>query len=238
MKAVILAGGKGTRLAPYTYVLPKPLMPVGDRAILEVLLKQICRAGIHDVTITVGHLASLLQAYFKDGQQYGITINYVTEDHPLGTAGSLAFVDGLEDSFLVCNGDVLTLLDLPKFIQFHNTHGGACTIAMHKYIQKINLGVIEQNDGDYTVSGYIEKPTLDYNVSMGLYMFEPCVLKYIPRGQYYDFPDLVHALLDDGQKVVGYPFTGYWRDLGNPDDYSQACIDFEAMREQFLPGEA
>ena len=235
MKAVILAGGKGTRLAPYTYVLPKPLMPVGDRAILEILLRQISRAGIHKVTLTVGYLASLMQAFFQDGKQLGLSIDYCYEDHPLGTAGPLAFVKDLQTTFLVSNGDVLTLLDLADFLRFHHEQGGICTIAMHKRQQKVNLGVIEQNNGDHRVTGYIEKPTLDYKVSMGIYCFEPRVLQYIPQGEYLDFPNLVHKLLDAGEKVVGYPYDGYWRDLGNPEDFTQACVDFEAMRSQFLP---
>lgn len=237
MKAVILAGGKGTRLAPYTYVLPKPMMPVGDKAILEVLLQQISRAGIKKVTLAVGHLASLMQAFFKDGSQYGVKIDYAFEPKPLGTAGPLANVAGLDKTFLVTNGDVLTLLDFTDFLKFHQQQGGICTIAMHKRQEKINLGVIEQDNGEYVVTGYVEKPTLNYKVSMGLYLFEPRVLDYIPKGEHLDFPDLVHKLLAAGERVIGYPFEGYWRDLGNPQDFTQACDDFETMRSQFLPEE-
>lgn len=233
MKAVILAGGKGTRLAPFTYVLPKPLMPIGDRAILEVLLKQISRTGIKRVTLAVGYLASLIQAFFGDGSQYGLEIDYAYEETPLGTAGPLAFVPGITKTFLVSNGDVLTLLDFADFLRFHQEQGAICTIAMHQRQEKINLGVIEQNNGDLRVTGYVEKPTLNYKVSMGIYIFEPRVLDYIPRGQYLDFPDLVHKLLDAGEKVVGYPYDGYWRDLGNPEDFNQACADYESMRSQF-----
>lgn len=123
MKAVILAGGKGTRLAPFTYILPKPMMPVGDHAILEVLLKQLSYSGIKDIVLTVGHLAELMQAYFKDGQQYGLKISYSVEDQPLGTAGPLTLLDSLDETFLVCNGDVLTLLDVNDLIQFHREQG-------------------------------------------------------------------------------------------------------------------
>jgi NDP-sugar pyrophosphorylase family protein len=235
MKAIILAGGRGTRLAPYTYVLPKPMMPVGNKAILEILLRQMKRAGINHVVLTVGHLAGLMQAFFQDGQQYDLDITYSFEPKPLGTAGPLAMVPGLDKTFLVSNGDVLTTLDINNFFEFHHQHGGICTIAMHERKVKIDLGVIERNHDDFQVTDYIEKPTLDYCVSMGLYIFEPEVLKYIPQGEYLDFPNLVHKLLDAGEKVVGYPFDGYWMDLGNPEDYAQANKDFERMRTQFLP---
>ncbi len=237
MKAVILAGGKGTRLAPYTTVLPKPMMPIGDRAILEVLLYQIRKAGIKEVTLAVGHLAGLMQAYFKDGQQYDLKIDYCIEEKPLGTAGPLAAIGGLDSTFLVSNGDVLTQLKLKDLIRFHKEQGGICTIAMHARKMKINLGVIEMNDGDHRVTGYVEKPTLDYTVSMGIYVFEPKVLDYIPKGEYFDFPDLVKKLIAAGEPVIGYPYSGYWQDLGNPEDYAEACKDFETMRDKFLPQE-
>ncbi len=234
MQAVILAGGKGTRLAPYTRVFPKPMMPIGDKTILEILLYQMKRAGINHVALTVGHLSGLMRAFFQDGSQYDLNITYVHENTPLGTAGPLANVPGLSKTFLVSNGDVLTLLDISDLLHFHRQNKGICTIAMHHRQIKVDLGVIEQ-DGDYRIKGYIEKPTIDYKVSMGLYVFEPRVLEYIPQGQYLDFPDLVHKLLAAGEKVVGYPFDGYWQDLGRPDDYEQAANDFENMRSLFLP---
>ncbi len=236
MKAVVLAGGKGTRLAPYTTILPKPLMPIGDMPILEVLLRQMKRSGINHVVLTVGHLASLLQSYFGTGQQWDLDITYSHEDKPLGTAGPIALISGLEKTFLVTNGDVLTTLDLKKLIAYHKKKGGIATIAAHRRQVKIDLGVI-QWDGDGWVSGYIEKPTNDYTVSIGVYVFEPRVLDYIPVGQYLDFPDLILKLLANGEKVSGYVFDGYWMDLGRPDDYSQANQDFVQMKSQFLPEE-
>lgn len=235
MRAVILAGGRGTRLAPYTYVLPKPMMPIGDKAILEILLRQMKRAGINHVVLTVGHLAGLMRAFFQDGQQYDLDITYSYEATPLGTAGPLALVPNLDKTFMVSNGDVLTLLDFNDFINFHHEQGGICSIAMHKHKVHIDLGVVEQNNGDYVITGYVEKPTLDYRVRMGVYIFEPRVLDYIPKNEYLDFPDLVKTLLANGERVMGYPFDGYWRDLGNPGDYTQACLDFDQMRSQFLP---
>jgi NDP-sugar pyrophosphorylase family protein len=234
MKAVVLAGGKGARLAPYTRVFPKPMMPIGDKAILEILLLQMRRAGIDEVILTVGHLAGLMRAFFQDGSHLGLHITYSYEDHPLGTAGPLAGIDGLDETFMVCNGDVLTTLNLAELVAFHKANQGIATIASHRRKVKIDLGVI-QMDGSCQVTGYVEKPTIDYSVSMGLYVFEPGVLKHIPYAQYLDFPDLVKTLIAAGEKVVAFPFEGYWQDLGRPDDYEQANLDFEKMRSLFLP---
>ena len=236
MKAVVLAGGKGTRLAPYTKILPKPLMPIGDMPILEVMLKQMKRAGITDVTLTVGHLANLMRTFFMDGQQWGMNISYSYEEKPLGTAGPLSLLQGLDSTFLVTNGDVLTTLDLRELVAFHKSHGGIATIAVHKRQVKIDLGVI-QWDRDGRIGGYLEKPTYDYTVSMGIYVFEPQVMKFIPFNLYLDFPELVLKMIAAGEKVVGYAFDGYWMDLGRPDDYALAADDFASMREKFLPEE-
>jgi NDP-mannose synthase len=237
MKAVVLAGGKGTRLLPYTRILPKPLVPIGDMPILEVLLHQLRCAGVEDVVLTVGHLSELMRAFFQDGRQFGLHISYSFEDVPLGTAGPLALVGGLSDTFLVTNGDVLTTLSIPDLVAFHKKTGATATIAMHARQVKIDLGVI-QLDGASRIRDYIEKPCIDYHVSMGIYIFEPRVLRYILPGQRLDFPDLVQKLLAAGEPVHGYHFTGYWQDLGRPEDYDQATLDFESMRSQFLPGEA
>lgn len=234
MKAVVLAGGKGARLAPYTTILPKPLMPIGEMPILEVLLRQMKRAGVNHVVLTVGHLSALLRSYFGNGEQWGLDISYSHEDKPLGTAGPIALVNNLDKTFLVTNGDVLTTLNLRKLIAFHKQKGGIATIAAHRRQVKIDLGVI-QWDGEDRVSGYIEKPTTDYTVSMGIYVFEPRVLDYIPVGEYLDFPDLILKLLANGERVSGYTFDGYWMDLGRPDDYIQANDDFNRMKTQFLP---
>jgi NDP-sugar pyrophosphorylase family protein len=236
MKAVILAGGKGSRLAPYTKVIPKPLMPIGDMPILEVLLHQVKRAGVDEVILSVGHMASLLRAFFQDGEHLGTRIRYSYESTPMGTAGPLALVGGLDDTFLVMNGDVLTTLDFRALVEFHRESQAQVTIAMYNREVKIDLGVLQLNGG-HEVTGYIEKPTYGFQVSMGVYVFEPAVLKYIPPGQYFDFPTLILRLIEAGERVVGYPFRGYWQDLGRPDDYEQAILDFETMRDQFLNGE-
>ena len=234
MKAVVLAGGKGTRLAPYTKILPKPLMPIGDMPILEVILHQLKAAGIDDVVLTVGHLSELLHAFFRDGSQLGINITYSYEKYPLGTAGPLALVNGLNETFLVTNGDVLTTLNLRDLVRFHREQKAIATIAAHHRQSKIDLGVI-QKDGNCRITGYIEKPVYDFFVSMGVYVFEPTVMSYVVRDQYLDFPDLVKKLIAAGERVVGYEFDGYWEDLGRPDDYERASQDFDKMRTQFLP---
>jgi NDP-sugar pyrophosphorylase family protein len=233
MKAIILAGGKGARLAPYTKILPKPLMPIGDMPILEVLLRQMKSAGIDDVVITVGHLAGLLRNFFQDGSQLGLHISYSYEDVPLGTAGPLSLIGGLDSTFLVSNGDVLTTLSLADLMRFHTEQQAAVTIAVHCRKVDIDFGVVEC-DESHQLIGYIEKPSIDYMVSMGVYVFEPRVLSHIPYCQYLDFPDLVKKLIAAGEKVVGYPYRGYWQDLGRPDDYERATLDFDAMRSQFL----
>ncbi len=234
MKAVVLAGGKGTRLAPYTRIIPKPMMPIGDKAILEIMLHQMRRAGITDVILTVGHLAGLMRAFFQDGSHLGLNICYSIEENPLGTAGPLSLINGLDETFMVCNGDVLTTLNMAELIEYHRSNQGVATIASHVRQVQIDLGVIQTN-GDHAITGYLEKPVMNYLVSMGIYIFEPLVLQYIPKGQYLDFPDLILKLVAEEKKVVSYPFNGYWEDLGRPDDYEQANIDFEKMRSQFLP---
>lgn len=233
MKAVVLAGGRGARLAPYTKILPKPLMPIGDMPILEILLRQMKNAGIDEVILTVGHLAQLLQAFFQDGENLGIKIRYSFEDHPLGTAGPLSLVEGLDNTFLVTNGDVLTTLSLNELVDAHRKSGATATIAMHKRQVKVDLGVIETN-GSNEIVGYIEKPVYDFHVSMGIYVFEPKVIQYIEKNHYLDFPDLVLRLLDAGERVIGYPYDGYWQDLGRPDDYEQAVADFAEIKPQIM----
>jgi NDP-sugar pyrophosphorylase family protein len=234
MRAVVLAGGKGTRLAPYTRIFPKPLMPIGDKPILEIMLRQMKRAGIRHVTLTVGYLGDMMRLFFQDGSRLGMEIDYAAESKPLGTSGPLANVEGLDDTFLVTNGDVLTDLDLAEFIAYHRKQGSIATIATHRRKVNINLGVV-QLDKQNTVVDYLEKPNIDYLVSMGLYIFEPRVLDYIPRDVYLDFPDLVKRLIAAGEKVSGFVHKGYWEDLGRPDDYERATVDFEKNRAQFLP---
>lgn len=234
MKAVILAGGKGARLAPYTKILPKPLMPIDDMPILEVLLRQLKYAGVNDIVITVGHLAALMRTYFLDGREFGLNITYSYEDTPLGTAGPLALVPDLTETFFVMNGDILTTLDFMELLKFHKSQKAIATIAAHHRTVKIDLGVLQHDKDQFLVTDYIEKPSYDYMVSMGIYIFEPGALNYIPKNQYLDFPDLVLKMIAAKENVVHFPYDGYWKDLGRADDYEQAAQDFTNMRAQFL----
>ena len=232
MKAVILAGGKGSRLAPYTTVLPKPLMPIVDTPILEIVLKQLKHSGFDDVVIAVGHLASLIRTYFGDGSELGIRIAYAHESAPLGTAGPLANIEELTETFLVMNGDILTDLDYANLVEHHRDSGGIMTIATHKRTVKIDFGVLETVDGG--VSKYVEKPTLDYVVSMGIYVMEPKVRDFIKHGEYLDLPDLVRLLLASGERITAYPFDGRWLDIGRQEDFNEAQVRFEEHRDHFL----
>ena len=241
MRVVILAGGPGTRLRPFTTVLPKPLMPVGDRPILDIVVRQLQRHGFERITIASGYLAELLEAFFRDGATYGIPIDYHVEREPLGTVGALALIEGLEstEAFLVMNGDLLTDLDYRDLVEAHRQSGAAATIATHRRNVEISLGVMQFEDVDDPdrLTGFVEKPTYDYQVSMGVYCFSPDVLGYIEPNVPLDFPDLVARLLADGQAVRGYPFAGYWMDIGRHEDYEQASDEFEEYRSRLLPDE-
>ena len=193
MKAVILAGGKGTRLAPYTTILPKPLMPIGDMPSLEIVLRQLRGYGFKEISLAVGYLAELLMAYCGDGSKFGLQINYSYEDKPLGTAGPLSLVPGLDETFLVMNGDLLTTLDYREMYQFHRKRGAIATLATYEREVKIDLGVLEIDEGGW-VKDYIEKPTYKYSVSTGVYIFEPEVLTYITPNQRLDLPELILKL--------------------------------------------
>lgn len=238
MRAVILAGGKGQRLRPYTTVLPKPLMPIGDMPILEVVLRQLKAAGVTRVTMAVGYLAELMQAFFGDGKRLGLQIDYSFEDKPLGTVGPLTLIPSLaeEADFLMMNGDVLTTINYSKLIERHRAAEADVTIATYRREVKIDFGVIESDTSDF-LTGYVEKPRFDYRVSMGIYCFNAQVLQRLKLGEYCDFPDLVKSLLAAGRKVASYPFDGYWLDMGRPDDYATAIDEFEARRDEFLPQE-
>lgn len=234
MRAVVLAGGKGTRLHPYTTVLPKPLMPIGDVPIVEVVLRQLARAGFTDVTMATGYLAELMMAYCGDGSKFGVTLEYSREEAPLGTAGPIALVGRLNDTFLVMNGDLLTTIDHRAMLAQHRARRATATVATFERKVPIDLGVLKLGDDDRIVD-YVEKPTLEYSVSMGIYLFEPEVLRFVPRGERLDLPDLVLGLLRAGRTVQAYRHRGYWLDIGRHDDYETAIREFEARRAEFLP---
>jgi NDP-sugar pyrophosphorylase family protein len=232
MRAIILAGGKGVRLAPVTDVIPKPLVPLGGMPIMETIIRQLQYHGFRRITLAVGYMADLIQAYFQDGAKWGVEIDYSYESEPLGTAGPLGLIDGLDETFLVMNSDVLTDLDYPNLLSYHRRHNGLATVGAYDRQVRIDLGVIIK-DGDYRIRDYAEKPKVSYLVSMGIYVFEPQVLDYINGKGHLDFPDLVKIMLKDEQRVNYYPFSGYWLDIGRHDDYEQAASEFEIYRDKF-----
>ena len=233
MRAIILAGGKGTRLAPYTTILPKPLMPVGDMAILEIVIRQLGKHGFDEITLAVGHLAELIMAYCGDGSRFNVKVDYSRETSPLGTAGPIALVKDLHDTFLVMNGDLLTTLDLGEMYRHHQRRQAIATLATYQRDVKVDLGVIEL-DADDWLTGYIEKPTYSFAVSTGIYLFEPEICNYIPRDQRLELPELIIRLKDDQQNVNVYHHRGYWLDIGRQDDYEIAVQEFSQHRSDFL----
>jgi NDP-mannose synthase len=232
-RAVILAGGRGTRLAPYTSILPKPLMPIGDRAILELVVDRLAASGIRDITLSVGHLAHLIRAVFDDGAHRGVNIEYVHENMELGTAGPLRLVEGLDSTFLVTNGDVLTTLDYANLMHIHRTAGHAMTIAAHRRSIKLDYGVLHVADSqpESTVLSFDEKPELSALVSMGVYILEPSVLDFIPPDTRFDVPDLIRQLLEHDLPVGTSLHTGVWFDIGRHEDYEQAVQTWLASPE-------
>lgn len=232
MRTVILAGGLGTRLAPYTTIFPKPLMPLGNRPILEIIICQLRECGFTDVTLAVGYLSHLLYAYFGDGRRFGVNITYSLEEKPLGTAGPLTLLPPSEEPILVMNGDVLTDLNYGDLHRFHCEQNAAVTVSTHPKQVKIDLGVLETATPNRVID-YIEKPTYSYRVSMGIYVVSPWVLSLLPHGERVDFPDMVHMLLKRGDKVAGYLFDGMWLDIGRPEDYAHAVEYIDQLHVPF-----
>jgi NDP-mannose synthase len=236
MKALILAGGKGTRLRPYTTVIPKPLMPVGDFPILEIILRQLKRAGVSEVILAVGYMSQLFQAFFEDGKRLGLGISYSLEEKPLGTAGPIGLVlDQLGGDFIVMNGDLLTTLDYKSLFEHHKQRSAAATIATYTREVKVDFGVIETDDRQ-ELSAYREKPLYTFDVSMGVNVLNAEVLREVlVPGQYLDIPDLMLRLKSLGKRVACYRENCYWLDIGRVDDYQIASDIFEARRAEFLP---
>ena len=232
-RAVILAGGKGTRLRPYTVVLPKPLMPIGDYPILEVVIRQLARHGFDRVTMAVNHQAELIKAFFGDGSKWRIQIDYSLEDEPLGTMGPLKRIGDLPEHFLVMNGDVLTDLDFAALHAEHTAANRLFTISSYRREQKVDYGVLVTSSQG-TLEGFQEKPVTAYEVSMGIYMVSRAILPYVPAHGPYGFDDLMRDLLKAHQTVHVRKFGGYWLDIGRADDYQQAIDEFAGMKQRFL----
>ena len=235
-KALVLCGGKGTRLRPYTTVIPKPLMPVGDYPILEILLRQLQKAGVEEAVLAVGYMGQLFQAFFGDGARIGLDISYSFEERPLGTAGAVASViDRLGEDFPVTNGDLLTTLDYGGMLAAHRSSGAAATIGLYRREVKVDFGVVETDEASRLIE-YREKPVYRFDVSMGVNCLHRDIVKqYVTEHEYLDMPDLMMRLAKDGHVVRGFRSECFWLDIGRLDDYQQAQEIFDARRGEFLP---
>ena len=233
MHAVILAGGRGTRLRPYTASLPKPLVPIDDYPVLEIVLRQLAQHGFTAATLAIGHLGALIQAYVGDGSRWGIAVDYAVEETPLGTMGPVvAMLGRLPEHFLVLNGDILTDLDYGAVLRHHVASGAALTVATCQRQLSVDFGVLEVDDG--RIVAFTEKPTLVYSVSMGVYALSRRTLSRYAVGHPLGFDQLVLDLLREGEHAASYAFQGYWLDIGGPDDYDRANADFSHLRSKLL----
>lgn len=232
-RAVILAGGKGTRLRPYTVVLPKPLMPIGEYPILEVIIRQLVQAGFDHITLAVNHQAEIIKAFFQDGERWGIQIDYSIEAQPLGTMGPLRLIKDLPEHFLVMNGDILTDINYTQFHDSHVSEGRVFTISSISREHRIDYGVLD-SDVNGLLCGFREKPSVTYEVSMGVYMVSAYALQHIPLDRPYGFDNLMIDLMAAKLPATVRLFSGYWLDIGRPDDYAQAIDEFESMKSKFL----
>lgn len=234
MLAVILAGGRGTRLRPFTMTIPKPLLPLGDVPILDVVLRQLSANGFDRVILTLGHMAPLFLAHFGDGAAYGLRIEYLREDEPLGTAGPLRQIEDPPPDFLVMNGDLLTDLSYRDLVAAHRAAHAAGTIGVAAREERVDYGVIEMHP-DGTFADYREKPVLPYYVSMGINVLSASALRHIPPSGRFDMPELMLALHRAGERVHCHRSNCYWQDMGRFDDYTRASEDFVREPRRFLP---
>ena len=232
-RAIILAGGKGTRLRPYTVVLPKPLMPIGEFPILEVIVRQLVLQEFKHITLAVNHQAEIIRAFFQDGSKWGVKIDYSLEDMPLSTMAPLRLINNLPQNFLIMNGDILTDLSYSDILEEHVSKNNLFTIAAFKREQKVDYGVLHV-DSNNNLIGFQEKPSAQYLVSMGVYVANRQILNFIPEGKSYGFDNLMMDMLVAGQKATVREFDGYWLDIGRPDDYLQAIEEFDKMKPRFL----
>ena len=235
-RAIVLAGGVGTRLKPYTVVLPKPLMPIGDYPILEVIVRQLVHQGFTHITLAVNHQAEILRAFFGNGKKWGVRIDYSLETKPMSTVAPLSLISDLPENFLLMNGDLLTDFDLSSFLERHVDCGRLFTIAAARRLQLIDYGVLNI-DSSHRLTGFSEKPQMEYLVSMGVYAVNRRILQFVPPDSKYGFDDLMKDLLSKDEPVTVEPYEGYWLDIGRPDDYVRAVEEFEQRRQRFLPTE-
>lgn len=229
MQAVIMAGGFGKRLHPLTENLPKPMLPVGGKPLMELIVNQLKDSGIDTVNVTTHFEPEKIKSHFGDGSSFGVQMNYVSEETPLGTAGALSLMDEKGAPLLVINGDILTQVDFRAMRTFHREHHADITVGVRQYDFQVPYGVIE-SDGAM-VTGVQEKPTLNFFVNAGIYLLEPTVHDYIPQGQRFDMTDLIKALIKQGRPVANFPIVEYWLDIGQHEDYVRAQEDIK--REDF-----
>jgi NDP-sugar pyrophosphorylase family protein len=234
MQAFVLAGGLGTRLRPYTHAIPKPLMPLGDRSILDILLHGLSASGVRKVTLSLGYLSTIIAAFVRDGSSWSIEIEIVEEQKPLGTAAPLLLATSLEDDFLVINGDTLTDLDFSLLLGLHREKAALATIFAPTVEDQVDYGVLVTDAETGQLRDYIEKPKRRIEVSSGVYAFSRRALAYIPRGERFDMPDLIRAALADRADIQIYRSDAYWRDIGRPDHYEAAIEDYIGDPDRFL----
>ena len=228
LQAVIMAGGFGTRLRPLTDDTPKPMLPVGGRPLMERTIEGLQRAGISRINVTTHYMPEKIIQHFGRGQRFGVDLNYVSEDQPLGTAGALRLISEVDEPLLVMNGDILTNVDYRAMMKFHRENRAQLTVALRQYEMQVPYGVVEAKDG--MVSELREKPRITFLVNAGIYLLEPSVLKHIPDAGRYDMTDLINRLLSEGERVVGFPVMEYWLDIGRLDDFQKAQEDVERVR--------
>lgn len=230
MRAIILAGGKGTRLKPYTTFIPKPLVPIGgEMSILEIVLRQLAQSGFTHVTLAVNHLSNLIMAYFGDGSRWGITIDYSLESKPLSTIGPITLIPDLPENFLVMNGDILCDLDYRAFYDFHVTSGSDVTVSSYKRDTKIDFGVLRYDSNGF-IREFIEKPVHHYDVSMGIYGVRRSLIEGLAKNEPYGFDDLMLDGIKNGHRMIALPFAGFWLDIGRPDDYDYANEHYDEIK--------
>jgi NDP-sugar pyrophosphorylase family protein len=228
MQAVILAGGKGTRLKPYTISFPKPLVPVGDYPVMEIVVRQLAKFGFKEIIVSTGHLAELIEAYFGNGARWGVDIRYVREDKPLNTAGALRLIKGLAPHFLVMNGDILSNMDYGALLKEHKASGAMATIATTRLQHTVDFGVLDVSPQGF-LKGYKEKPRYDFTVSTGVYAFRQEAIHHIEDGEALGMPDLYLRLMEDDHPVRCHDFKGYWLDIGRAEDYARAQEEYKGL---------
>lgn len=228
LQAVIMAGGFGTRLRPLTDATPKPMLQIGGKPLMQRTIENLQRAGINRIHVTTHYLPEKITGHFGNGHQFGVDINYVREDVPMGTAGALRLLDHIDEPLLVINGDILTQIDFGSLSRFHQAHEAMLTVAVRQYDVQVPYGVVESTDG--IVRSLQEKPRFHFQVNAGIYQLEPSACRHIPRSGRYDMTDLIRALLQNSETVVGFPITEYWLDIGQHDDFRQAQEDVTQQR--------